>query len=88
METATDKASTTSTSQISPERRPKWSKASSQVKSHDRDKYQKNLELEKRKKENWDRLVAKMQENNLSEQDQERIRNDALHQEAKLNREM
>lgn len=57
------------------------------VKKYIAEKYQKNLELEKKKKEYWDKLFEKMNENEISKQEQDRIRSDLLHQDAKLNRE-
>lgn len=57
------------------------------VKKYIQEKYQKNLELEKKKKEYWDKLIEKMNENELSQQEQDNIRTGILHQDAKLNRE-
>ena len=51
-------------------------------------KYHQNLEKEKRKKEYWDQLVDKMIEMELNPQEQEVIRQNALHIEASLCREM
>lgn len=58
------------------------------VKAYIEDKYQQNIQNEKKKKEDWNRLVAKMKENDLSAQEQERIKNNHLGNQAKLNREM
>ena len=45
------------------------------------------LEEEKKKKEYWDILVKKMTEMELSHSEQELIKQDILHKEAKINRE-
>ena len=51
------------------------------------DKYQQNLEKERKKKEYWENLMRKMREMNLSPNEQELIRQEALHKEAALYRE-
>eukprot|EP00349_Pseudokeronopsis_sp_Brazil_P002328 CAMPEP_0202972122 /NCGR_PEP_ID=MMETSP1396-20130829/33544_1 /ASSEMBLY_ACC=CAM_ASM_000872 /TAXON_ID= /ORGANISM="Pseudokeronopsis sp., Strain Brazil" /LENGTH=77 /DNA_ID=CAMNT_0049702193 /DNA_START=50 /DNA_END=283 /DNA_ORIENTATION=- len=49
-------------------------------------KYQKLRDEEKERKEAWDMLQKKMQNLNLSEAEQELIKQDILHKEAELNR--
>ena len=51
-------------------------------------KYQKLKDEEKERKEGWDMLVNKMEKLNLSEAEQELIKQDILHKEAELNRKM
>lgn len=51
-------------------------------------KYAKLKDEEKERKEAWEMLVKKMEKLNLSEAEQELIKQDILHKEAELNRKM
>ena len=57
------------------------------AKMYIQEKYQKLLEEERKKKEQWDRLVNKMTNMNLTSNEQQMIKQDIFHQEALFHRE-
>ena len=57
------------------------------AKMYIQEKYQKLLEDERKKKEQWDKLVNKMKDMNLTQPEQQMIKQDIFHQEAQFHRE-
>ena len=58
------------------------------AKAYIENKYNKQIKEERNRKEGWDMLQRKMDMLNLTQSEQELIKQDILHKEAELNRKM